>query len=254
MKARVRGRSRLVNVENPPVNVTHCRPWGSIISIISVYKLLRFTGNVCSRTTQQSGVIFAQSMIVAKTIALFQSSALWRPAGVVYPKLPAKNKDLAGFTFVELCVAITVTALFGAAVFATNSRLMIALKTQKENTAATMVIQQRMESLRACSFTEVATKDYLESNIFNAPTGSEGPLGNLNEQVAVGVYGNTAVAPIMLLRNAQHSTTPQELSTNDTLTNYNLLQVDLLLQWTGANGRTRTRQLSAIFGKGNIGP
>ena len=93
---------------------------------------------------------------------------------------PAKSKHLAGFTFAELCVAITVTALFGAAVFATHSRLMIALKTQKESTAATMVLQQRMESLRACSFTQVATKDYLESNIFDAATGSEGPLGNLS--------------------------------------------------------------------------
>src|SRR5206468_12042251 len=100
-----------------------------------------------------------------------------------YPS--AENKRLAGFTLAEVCVAIAVTALFGAAVFATNAKLMIALKTQKESTAATMVLQQRMESLRACSFTQVATKDYLENNIFNGPTGSEGPLGNLNEQVAV---------------------------------------------------------------------
>src|ERR1700724_1436900 len=166
---------------------------------------------------------------------------------------PAKNKHLAGFSFPELCVAIAVTVIFGGAVFSTHSRLLVALKTQKENTAATMVLQQRMESLRACSFTQVATKDYLK-NIFSATTGSEGPLASLNEQVAVGVYGTPSVTPIVLLRNPQHSSSPQELSSNDTLTNYNLLQVDLLLQWTSANGRTRTRQLSAVFGKGNIGP
>ena len=160
----------------------------------------------------------------------------------------------AAFTFTELCVTIVIAVLFGAAAFATNSRLLYALRTQKESTAATMVLQQRMESLRACSFTQVATKDYLETNIFNAATGSEGPLSNLNEQVSVGVYGDTTVAPVMLLRNAQHQSSPQELSTNDNLTNYNLLQVDLVLQWTSENGRTRTRQLSAVFGKGNIGP
>jgi type II secretory pathway pseudopilin PulG len=159
-----------------------------------------------------------------------------------------------GFSLPELCVAIAVAVVFGLAVFATNSRLLIALKTQKESAAATMVLQQRMEALRACSFTQIATKDYLETNIFSSATGSEGPLGSLNEQIAVGVYGNTAVTPIVLLRNLQHQSNPQELSTNDNLANYNLLQVDLLLQWAGANGRTRTRQLSAIFGKGNIGP
>ena len=146
-----------------------------------------------------------------------------------------------------------MAVLFGLAVFATNSRLLIALKSQKESAAATMVLQQRMESLRACSFTQVATKDYLKNNIFSTPTGSEGPLGSLNEQVAVGVYGNTAVTPVVLLRNLQYPT-PTELSTNDNLANYNLLEVDLLLQWVGANGETHTRQLSAIFGKGNIGP
>jgi type II secretory pathway pseudopilin PulG len=167
---------------------------------------------------------------------------------------PAKRQKRAGFTFPELCVAIAVTALFGAALFGTNSRLLLALKTQKESTAATMVLQQRMESLRACSFTQVATDSYLQNNIFNTPTGSEGPLGGLNEQVAVGVYGNPSVTPIMLLRNPRNPTTPQELSTNNNLAAYNLLQVDILLQWTSANGRTRTRQLSAVFGKGNIGP
>jgi Tfp pilus assembly protein PilE len=164
-----------------------------------------------------------------------------------------RNLNSGGFTFTELCVTIVVAVLFGAGAFATNSRLLYALRTQKETTAATMVLQQRVESLRACSFTQVATQDYLTNTIFNAATGSEGPLHNLNEQVSVGVYGDATVTPIMLLRNAQN-TTPQALSSNGNLTNYNLLQVDLLLQWTSENGRVRTRQLSAVFGKGNIGP
>src|SRR3984893_17674978 len=100
--------------------------------------------------------------------------------------LPGKDHNHAAFTFAELCVAIAVAVLFGLAVFGTNSRLLLALKTQKESTAATMVLQQRMESLRACSFSQSATKDYIK-NIFSTPTGSEGPLGSLNEQVAIGV-------------------------------------------------------------------
>ncbi len=98
---------------------------------------------------------------------------------------------IAGFTFSELCVTIVIAALFGAGAFATNSRLLYALRTQKEATAATMVLQQRMESLRASSFTQVGTTSYLQNSIFNAATGSEGPLHNLNEQVSVGVYGDT---------------------------------------------------------------
>ena len=166
--------------------------------------------------------------------------------------ISAGKTGIAGFTFSELCVTIVIAVIFGAGAFATNSRLLYALRTQKESTAATMVLQQRMESLRASSFTEIATKDYLQNSIFNAATGSEGPLHNLNEQVSVGIYGDTVTTPIILLRNPQN-TTPQVLSSNSNLTNSNLLQVDLLLQWTSENGRVRTRQLSAVFGKGNIG-
>ncbi len=171
-----------------------------------------------------------------------------------HAQAPARRWGTGGFTFSELCFTIVIAALFGAAAFATNSRLLYALRAQKESTAATMVMQQRMEALRACSFTQVATKDYIANNIFSSATGSEGPLGNLNEQVSVGVYGDTTVAPIMLLRNSAHLSSPQVLSNNTGLTSYNLLQVDLVLQWRSENGRTRSRQLSAIFGKGNIGP
>src|SRR6202162_425220 len=129
---------------------------------------------------------------------------------------PTKFEAKAAFTFPELCVALAVAVLFGLAVVGTNSRLLGALKTQKETTAATMVLQQRMESLRACSFTQIATKDYVK-NILSTPTGSEGPLGSLSEQVAVGVYCSPAVVPIILLRNPQNQSTPQELSTNANL-------------------------------------
>src|SRR5262249_53718337 len=134
--------------------------------------------------------------------------------------------------------------LFAAAAFATNQRLLIALKAQKETTAASMILQQRMEALRATSFSNVASQDYLTNSIFQFPTSGDADpsfwqlyhqLGNLTEQVAVGVYGDSSQAPIVLNRDPQH-TTPQSLSNNNNLADYPLLQVDLILQWTSANG------------------
>jgi hypothetical protein len=55
-----------------------------------------------------------------------------------------------------------------------------------------------------------------------------------------------------VLRNPQH-TDPQKVTANNNLPNYDLLRVDILLTWTGANGRQRSRQSSEIFGHGNIG-
>ena len=54
-----------------------------------------------------------------------------------------KAGETGGFTLAETLVAIAVAAVFGAAAFATNARLLVMLKNQRENTAATMMLQER---------------------------------------------------------------------------------------------------------------
>jgi prepilin-type N-terminal cleavage/methylation domain-containing protein len=193
------------------------------------------------------------------------------------------NKTLAarGFTLAEVLIAVVVTVLFGAAAFATNQRLLLALKNQKEATAATMALQERMESFRSTSYSNVADKNYVKNNIltFNpAPspsptpvfpaagqyaTFSEGPIPTLIETVTVkGYQATSGYSPVPAsdyntwtrdMTTGDHH--PHEGHTIDTLaTNYDLLEVDILLTWTSADGRARSRKLSSIFGKGNIGP
>lgn len=173
--------------------------------------------------------------------------------------LRAHTAQRDGFTLIEVCVAIVICVLFGAAAFTTNQRLLLALKSQKETTAATMVMQQRMEKLRATAFSNIATPSYLQSTIIANPTGSEGPLGNLTETFTVAAYdpatGNTAAgstAAIVQRNSANPTGTIVQAGTN--LTSTNLLRVDVVLNWASADARSRTRQLSSIFGLGNIAP
>jgi type II secretory pathway pseudopilin PulG len=178
-----------------------------------------------------------------------------------------KSHKTRGFSFVEVCVAIVVCVLFGAAAFTTNERLLIALKSQKETTAATMVLQQRMEAFRALSYSNVANKTYVSTNIVPLPSTDanlkllESPLGNLSETTTVSGYtatsGYTAVPSTdynQWIRDSAHTTGAEQNHDDNLATQYDLLKVDILLTWTSANGRTRTRELAAIFGKGNIGP
>jgi Tfp pilus assembly protein PilE len=161
----------------------------------------------------------------------------------------------SAFTLAEVAVAIAVSVVFAAAAFTTNERLLLALKSQKETTAATMVLQQRMESFRATAFSDMATASYVQASIIANATGSEAPLGNLTETVTINVYPSASPTPppTVIQRN---STYPAGtiVSTNSTLSSQKLIRVDELLTWTSANGRTRTRQLSSIFGIGNIAP
>ena len=175
---------------------------------------------------------------------------------------------LSGFTLTEVCVALFVCVLFGAAAFTTNQRLLVALKSQKETTAATMAMQWRMESFRATAFSNIATKDYVKNNILKVRTTTVTDangnvitvdpfqaLGGLQEQLTIGVYPPDGSTNTVLSWDSSHQG-GQDISVNNNLANTptNLLRVDILLTWTSANGRSRTRQLSSVFGIGNIAP
>ena len=169
------------------------------------------------------------------------------------------------FSLVEVAVAIVICVVFGAGAFLTNQRLLIALKAQKETTAATMVMQQRMEKLRASGFSNIASASYLKDSIIATPAGSEAPLGNLTETITVSAFDRTTggtiadftsavvrrngAAPngtIIAAGNLPHGRVGSEPAT--------LLRVDVLLNWSSADSRPRTRELSSLFTIGNIAP
>lgn len=200
------------------------------------------------------------------------------------------RKDDGGFTLAEVLVAVVVSVIFAVAAYATNERLMLSLRAQRETTAASMMLQERMEKFRARAYSEITDKDFVKNNIltFNPSpspsptpafppahgnslakysTWSEAPLNNMLETVTVSGY-QQAVSPNptpsatpsdnynQWTRDTSSSGdgTPHEQNHDDNLSNqFDLVKVDISITWTSANGRNRTRDLSAIFGKGNIG-
>ena len=175
-----------------------------------------------------------------------------------------------GFTLAEVLVAIAVAVLFGLAAFATNERLLLALKTQKETTAATMMLQERMEAFRSLTYSNAASSQASASpsppqtaaDIVADATTSEAPLGNLSETITVSGYLTTSggsgypsdgSTSNQWVRNSTYPTGNLVTSNANLATSYDLLQVDIKVSWTSAGGRTRNRELAAIVGKGNIG-
>ena len=174
---------------------------------------------------------------------------------------PANRRKCPGFTLAEVAIAMSVVALFGLATFQTNERLLYALRSQKETTAATMAMQWRLETFRATAFSDIADKNYVKDNILKIRTATDAngntldpfePLGSITEQLTIGVYPADGSTNTVLSWDKQHQG-GQTISTNNNLATANMLKVDVLETWTGANGRTRSRQLSSIFGIGNVG-
>lgn len=181
----------------------------------------------------------------------------------------------AAFTLAEVLIAIAVVALFGLASFATNERLLVALKSQREATAATMMLQERMEAFRSISYSNLASTTTSASTsppstaadiVANATT-SEAQLGGitntLTETITVSAYmdnsGNvppTTAAQNVWVRNSTYPTGHVNSSTGSLSANYNsydLIKIDIQISWTSANGRTRNREITTICGRGNIG-
>jgi type II secretory pathway pseudopilin PulG len=176
-----------------------------------------------------------------------------------------KRLSISGFTFAEVVVAMGIAVIFGTAAFVTNQRLLFALKSQRESTAATMMLQERMEEFRGVAYTNIGDPTYVSTNVLGTTTTSEAVLPNVTETIIVGGYMDTAGAtpspspgatPTQnsWRRNAANPTgTPITTPVTALTTSYDLLKVTINLQWTSTDGRSRTRELAAMFGKGNIG-
>jgi prepilin-type N-terminal cleavage/methylation domain-containing protein len=193
---------------------------------------------------------------------------------VANPLSLRRSGRTAGFTLVEVAIAIVVAVIFAGAAFATNERLLLMLKNQRETTAATMMLQEQMEAFRSLAYTGVGSNTASASpsppataaDITANATVSEAQLGggingNLQETITVSGYmdtsGNcppTTAAQNQWVRNSTYPTGNLAASSSVLATNYDLLKVDIQVSWTSANGRTRNREITSVFGKGNIGP
>jgi hypothetical protein len=129
-------------------------------------------------------------------------------------------------------------------------------------------------SLRGAPFSNnISQESYLKNQVLNVrtttlPNGTVvdpfAPLKSVTEQITVGPYwgGDPALpspvpspipanlSPTVILWNSANPN-GLDVSVNPNLAPpLKLLKVDILLTWAGPNGRSRSRQLSSVFGIG----
>lgn len=197
------------------------------------------------------------------------------------------RRDNGGFTLAEVLITVSVVALFGLASFATNERLLVGLRSQQQATAATMMLQERMEAFRSLAYNGIDGSGNAVGLVSTVSSGSTPPInaadvvatattsetqlggvtGSLNETITISGYmdGSGNVPPTTAgsntwVRNSSH-TSGSLTSVGSLVTcasgactpNYDLLKVDIQISWTGANGKTHNREATALMGKGNKG-
>jgi uncharacterized protein (TIGR02598 family) len=164
--------------------------------------------------------------------------------------MSSKTHPGAGFTLVEVMIAIAISALFLGSVFTLNISAMDTIRCAKESVGASQVLQQRIESLRIANWQEITSANWLVANTMSTNVAGSNILKGLTETLTLVPYGSTTVGNTKLVRTSAGTTI---VSQNPALLTENAVKVVWTITFTGApNNRAISRQIVAILAKGGV--
>jgi len=158
-----------------------------------------------------------------------------------------------GFSLVEATFACALVAVFFIGLFGLNSQCLLVTNSSRELMSAGQSLQARMEQLRASNWATVTTAASLQTLFTPAVSGATS-LGAVTEVVTIYKYpppANPTPTPIQLTRvsNGSANVTPTINTTNATLTNGDMVQINLQWSWRSApSGRQRSMAISTVYG------
>jgi Tfp pilus assembly protein PilV len=156
----------------------------------------------------------------------------------------------AGFTLLENVVACAIIAVGLAGTYLVNGQCMGVLRMAKDEAAGSQVLQQRVENLRIANWQRISSPTWIRDNILNAPADGASTLSNLTEKVSITPYKGTLTTTNTFTRT---SGTAAAGPSNASLVTENAVQVTWNVSWTGVpKGKTHTRELVVVLGKGGI--
>lgn len=154
-----------------------------------------------------------------------------------------------GTTIIEAAVAALAAAVFLASLFTVNLQSMRSIRTAREATSASQILQQRVEAMRIANWQQITNADWVRSNLLNRDAaGSEG-LKTLSETLTLTPYGTNGSAT-QLTRSGG---TTQIVQRNSALLTENAMKVVWTVVYNGGmNGQLTTRQAVAVLAKGGV--
>ena len=162
----------------------------------------------------------------------------------------SKKAGIAGITLIETSIAACTSALFLGSLFTMNMTGLKAIRTAKEATSASQVLQQRVESLRIANWHQVTDADWLSANLLNTSAAGSNGLKQMSETLTLAPYGSTSVGNTQITRS---NGTTQILSRNNSLLTENAVKVVWTVTYSGGiNSQSTTRQTVALLGKGGV--
>jgi hypothetical protein len=149
-----------------------------------------------------------------------------------------------------MMAASLAAAILGA--LATASSICFGMvRAQRETVASNILLQERLEQLRAGGWAQITNVTALRDQVLARPSTQEPLLPGLQQQITVSAFPSVAGAPLQVqkLPNGTSSITSAGIS----LANRLAVRVDLRVQWTSRqNRRPRSREISTVVSVGGL--
>ena len=153
-----------------------------------------------------------------------------------------------GFTLLETVAAVGMIGLFLGVLIAMGSQILGVLRTSKDNIAASQGLQERVEMLRAATWSQITDVTRLSDEVLVTELDSTSGLADATETITISAYPPNASLPIKIQRKRGGS--KKLLSENALLTNERMLRMDVSLTWNGPpKMRTHERVVTALIAK-----
>ena len=125
------------------------------------------------------------------------------------------------------------------------------IRCAKETAGASKILQQRMEQLRAASWTDLTDADAAKA-IFVAGSDARESCNQNSETVTIAPWPTGGTANVTkITRSTNGSTTV--VTENPDLVDQPAVLVTVSVTWKGAGDRTRTRETCTVMANGGLG-
>lgn len=165
-----------------------------------------------------------------------------------------RRRSRLGAALIETMMSMTIIALFLTGIYVANARVWSLLRSSLESNAASRVLNGRAEQIRAGTWSQVTTADYLANTVFAAAPDAAGDLAALTETINIMAYPTPSPNPAQIQVTRNHTTgTITTVGAGDgTMPNQTSIRIDITGAWTAKGGRARTRQISMVLSNGGV--
>lgn len=167
---------------------------------------------------------------------------------ITQPITPSLKNE--GFTLTEALISLAVGLVTLTGIMTMNSQALKMVQSNRQSSAATLCLQERVEQLRLGNWSQMTASSFLRDKFLNVPVSSSAPLSGLVERVTISAYpGTTGTTPIVVERA---NGVARIISDNPSLAGQTLARVDLRVSWQGDVNRNRVRESVAVIAKTGV--